>query len=211
MPVQTTDQWHPGAREYFCEPPAENCSGLLEIVPSCRLAAHNRPRQMMEKLSIALRHQNLSSASRLETQNQQISTNTFIESVIYHVAKINPLARSIHHRTQMLAGGYFCFDQLFIWLSLWVSDPCGVCGLPRPGQCESNQPPAWPRLHPRKPENTLAIPGHGRDNCPNKVNKLCFDSSVDNSDLPTATFENNNNTFWVYKLINTFFFWKNIF
>ena len=88
-----TDQWHPGAREYFCELPAENCSGLLEIVPSCRHSAHNRPRQMMEKLSIALRHQ--TSASRLETQNQQISTNTFIESVIYHVAKINPLAREV--------------------------------------------------------------------------------------------------------------------
>ena len=36
MPVQTlTDQWHPGAREYFCELSAENCSGLLEIVPGC--------------------------------------------------------------------------------------------------------------------------------------------------------------------------------
>ena len=61
---------------------------------------------------------------------------------------------------------------------------------------ESNQPPAWERegaLHPRLANQKIRWLYLDIDNWPNKVNKLCFDSSEDNSDQPTATFENNNN------------------
>ena len=63
---------------------------------------------------------NLSSASRLEPQNQQISTDTFIESVIYDVAKINPLARSIYHNTNV------SWRIFLFWSTLHLIKPVGV-------------------------------------------------------------------------------------
>ena len=68
MPVQTlTDQWHPGAREYFCELSAENCSGLLEIVPGCSVQTDSQ-HWRREKLCIAA--VTASNLSRVETSKQ---------------------------------------------------------------------------------------------------------------------------------------------
>ena len=72
MPVQTTDQWHPGAREYFCELSAENCSGLLEIVPGCSVQTDSQHGSRGRNSALLLpQHQTfLELSSALETQKQ---------------------------------------------------------------------------------------------------------------------------------------------
>ena len=87
----------------------------------------------------------------VQTTNANIYWNnshaglTAYEPVWLQIIKLG--SHSVHdirHSQADVARGYFCFDQLFIWLSLWVTDPCAV------SEPWANQPPA----SPRKPENT---------------------------------------------------------
>ena len=68
MPVQRLiDQWHPGAREYFCELSAENCSGLLEIVPGCSLQTLQTDSQHCRREKLCIAAVTASNLSRAET------------------------------------------------------------------------------------------------------------------------------------------------